>query len=47
MYEETKLCENLTYDLHAARGYCINYSVENIRNDIRQIIIIINSNSTH
>ena len=41
MYEETKLYENLTYDPHAARGYRVNYSVENIRNDVCQIIIII------
>ena len=40
MYEETKLYENLTYDPHAARGYRVNYSVENIWNDVRQIIII-------
>ena len=44
MYEETKLYENLTYDPHAARGYCINYSVENIRNDVCQMK---NSNLTH
>ena len=41
MYEETKLYENLTYDPHAACGYCVNYSVENIWNNVRQIIIII------
>ena len=41
MYEETKLYENLTYDPHAASGYRVNYSVENIRNNICQIIIII------
>ena len=38
MYEETKLYENFTYDPHAAHGYRVNYSVENIRNDVRQII---------
>ena len=49
MYEETKLYENLTYNLHTARSYRVNYSAENIRNDVRQIIIIIyeNSYSTH
>ena len=41
MYEETKLYENLTYNPHAANGYHINYSVENIWNNVRQIVIII------
>ena len=41
MYEETKLYEDLAYDPHAALGYYINYSVENIRNNVRQIVIII------
>ena len=41
MYEETKLYKNLTYSLHVVRGYRVNYSVENIRNDVHQIIIII------
>ena len=37
-----KLCmyENLTYIPHAAHGYLLDYSDKNIRNDVRQIIIL-------